>query len=78
MTTPEDGDGSEAMRSATESALAARAALTQLHEDVVEAEERVVRTNAAQLLEANEQLVVSTMRAQAESEASAKELPRQR
>jgi diguanylate cyclase (GGDEF)-like protein len=52
----------------------ARADLTRLHADVVEAEDRLVKANAAQLLEANEELVVSTVRAQTHAEACAAEL----
>jgi diguanylate cyclase (GGDEF)-like protein len=52
----------------------ARADLTRLHRDVVDAEDRLVSSHAAQLLEANERLVVSTVRAQTHAEASAAEL----
>ncbi|HEY6551839.1 MAG TPA: GGDEF domain-containing protein [Vicinamibacteria bacterium] len=52
----------------------ARADLTQLHREVVEAEERLVNTHAAQLREANQELVVSTVRAQTHAEASAEQL----
>jgi diguanylate cyclase (GGDEF)-like protein len=52
----------------------ARADLTRLHRDVVDAEDRLVNTHAAQLLEANEKLVVSTVRAQTHADASAAEL----
>jgi diguanylate cyclase len=52
----------------------ARADLTRLHQDVVEAEERLVEVNAAQLLEANQELVVSTVRAQTHADACAQEL----
>ena len=52
----------------------ARADLTQLHKDVVEAEERLVNTNAAVLLEANQELVVSTVRAQTHADATAEQL----
>jgi diguanylate cyclase (GGDEF)-like protein len=72
MSAPPAGHDSEPAKSAGECAQEARAALTKLHQDVVEAEERVVETNAAQLLEANEHLVVSTLLAHADSEASAK------
>jgi diguanylate cyclase len=57
-----------------EEAREARNDLTRLHHEVVEAEDRVVSTNAAQLLEANEQLVVSTLRAQVDVATSADEL----
>jgi diguanylate cyclase len=52
----------------------ARADLTRLHQDVVAAEKRLVDVNAAHLLEANEKLVVSTVRAQTHAEACAEEL----
>jgi diguanylate cyclase (GGDEF)-like protein len=52
----------------------ARAELTRLHEDVLEAEERVVATHAAQLLEANQELVVSTVRVQTHADACAAQL----
>jgi diguanylate cyclase len=52
----------------------ARADLTRLHQDVVDAEDRLVNSHAAELLEANEQLVVSTVRAQTHADASAAEL----
>jgi diguanylate cyclase (GGDEF)-like protein len=74
VTTPSNRKHGDTAKTTSEEAQEARAALTQLHRDVVEAEERVVQTNAAQLLEANEHLVVSTLQAQADSEASAKKL----
>jgi hypothetical protein len=52
----------------------ARAELTRLHRAVVEAEERLVCAHSAQLLAANEQLVVAAMIAQTDAEKSAKEL----
>jgi diguanylate cyclase (GGDEF)-like protein len=72
MSAPPAGHDTEAEKSAGERAQEARTALTKLHREVVEAEERVVETNAAQLLQANEHLVVSSLLAQADSEASAK------
>jgi diguanylate cyclase (GGDEF)-like protein len=45
-----------------------------VHRDLIEAEERVVATHAAELMEANEQLVVSTLRAHRNAETSASEL----
>src|SRR5688572_17417935 len=52
----------------------ARLDLTQLHQDVVEAENRVVETHAAQLQEANEHLVASSLRAQIDIATKVKEL----
>lgn len=49
----------------------ARAMLNQLQKEVVEAAQHLGSTHAAQLLEANEQLVLSTLRAQGEAEAAA-------
>ena len=57
-----------------EEAALARADLTRLHHDLVEAEERVVTTNAAHLQEANEQLLVATLKAQMDARAYADEL----
>ncbi len=74
MTPPPEPKGSRPPTAASTEALAARADLTRLHKDVVDAEERVVKTNAADLLEANQHLVVSTLRAQVDAETSAKEL----
>jgi diguanylate cyclase (GGDEF)-like protein len=47
---------------------AARADLVQVRQEVAEEQDRLVDTRAAHLLAANEQLVVSTLRAQAEVE----------
>ena len=52
----------------------ARDDLTHLHEAVIEAEERVISTHTAELLEANEQLVVSTLQAHRETELTTKKL----
>jgi diguanylate cyclase len=72
MSAPPAGHDRDPATPAAERAQEARAALTKLHQDVVDAEERVVETNAAQLLEANEHLVVSSLQAHADSEAAAK------
>jgi diguanylate cyclase (GGDEF)-like protein len=68
----------EIAKSTSELAQEARADLTQLHRHVVEAEDRVVATNAAQLLEANEHLAISSMRAQSEAETAAMALKKVR
>jgi diguanylate cyclase (GGDEF)-like protein len=52
----------------------ARADLARLHRELIEAEERVVETHSAELLEANEQLAVSTLRAQGDAETIARGL----
>jgi diguanylate cyclase (GGDEF)-like protein len=52
----------------------ARAELARLHQDVAEAEDQLSSTQAAQLREANEQLVVSTLRAQTHAETCQEEL----
>jgi diguanylate cyclase (GGDEF)-like protein len=52
----------------------ARAELARLHQDVVDAEERVVITHAAELLAVNEQLVVTTLRVQTDADTCADEL----
>jgi diguanylate cyclase (GGDEF)-like protein len=51
-----------------------RAELTRLRQDVVEAERHLASSEAAQLLEANEQLVLAALRAQSEAETAAREL----
>jgi diguanylate cyclase (GGDEF)-like protein len=61
-------------KSTSELAQEARTELTRLHEAVLEAEQRVVLTYAAELMEANEQLVVSTLRAQINAETATNEL----
>jgi len=72
--TPAGDDDGQLVKSRSEVAEEARAHLTQLHHEVVEAEELVISTNAAQLLEANEHLVISTLRAQTDAETSTREL----
>src|ERR1700733_8295196 len=74
VTAPPDPNDGEKTKAASERLEEARADLTRLHQDVLEAEERVVKATAAPLLEANEQLVGSALRAQADAEACAKEL----
>lgn len=75
-----DCDESAAVKAARElaqlqqQAEQARAALTRLQLDVVEAQGRLASSHAAQLLEANEQLVLSALRAQAEAETATREL----
>lgn len=61
-------------KSTTELAQEAREDLAQLHLDVIDAEDRVVATHAAELMEANEHLVFSTLRAQFDAETAANEL----
>ncbi|HSV52765.1 MAG TPA: diguanylate cyclase [Burkholderiaceae bacterium] len=53
---------------------AARALLVRLLQDLVVAESRLSNTQAAQMLEANEELVAAALRSQAEAEASAQAL----
>jgi circadian clock protein KaiC len=64
---------SEARKQAVE----ARADLTRLHSEVVEAENCLVNAHASHLLAVNERLVVATMRAETSAEKSAKELEAQ-
>jgi diguanylate cyclase (GGDEF)-like protein len=52
----------------------ARAELTRVQQDVVEAERHLASTEAAQLLEANERLVLAALRAQTDAETSARAL----
>lgn len=52
----------------------ARAALTRLHRDVVEADGLLDGSQAARLLEANEQLVLAVLRAQSDAEAASRAL----
>jgi len=61
-------------KSTSELAQEARAHLAQVHRDLIEAEDRVVATHAAELVEANEQLVVSTLRAHVHAETATNEL----
>jgi diguanylate cyclase (GGDEF)-like protein len=53
-----------------EQAVHARAALARLRRDIAEAEGRLGRSRAAQLLEANEQLVLAVLRAKTEAETA--------
>jgi diguanylate cyclase (GGDEF)-like protein len=68
------GPNGRKAKSTSELARDARDHLAQLHEAVLEAEHRVVVTYAAELMEANEQLVVSTLRAQINAETVTQEL----
>ena len=52
----------------------ARAELARLERDIVEAEDRLDRSEAAQLLEANEQLVLGILRVRTEAETTASAL----
>ncbi|WP_460713454.1 diguanylate cyclase domain-containing protein [Lysobacter terrae] len=52
----------------------ARAALTRLHREVVEAEHLLDSSQSARLLEANEQLVLAALRAQSDAEAASRAL----
>jgi diguanylate cyclase len=70
---PPDPDDREALKDAKEDAREAHAEVAKLQHQVAEAEDRVVHTNEA-LREANEQLVVSSLRAQTEVETCAKAL----
>jgi diguanylate cyclase (GGDEF)-like protein len=54
----------------------ARSELTQLREDVIAAQRALHGSQAAQLLEANEQLVLSAVRAQTDAEVTAQEAER--
>jgi diguanylate cyclase (GGDEF)-like protein len=54
----------------------ARSELTQLREDVIAAQRTLHGSQAAQLLEANEQLVLSAVRAQTDAEVTAQEAER--
>jgi len=53
-----------------EQAMHARAALARLRRDIAEAEGRLGRSRAVQLLEANEQLVLAVLRAKSEAETA--------
>lgn len=52
----------------------ARAALARLHRDVIEAESLLDSSRSARLLEANEQLVLTALRAQSEAETASRAL----
>ena len=52
----------------------ARARLTRLQQDVMDAETRLASSQASQLVEANEQLVFATLRAQTDAETAARAL----
>ncbi|GAB3346696.1 sensor histidine kinase [Lysobacter tyrosinilyticus] len=52
----------------------ARAALTRLHREVVEAEHLLDSSQSARLLQANEQLVLAALRAQSDAEAASRAL----
>jgi diguanylate cyclase (GGDEF)-like protein len=74
VTSPAGRRDSEAVKASKAAAEEARAKLTRLHENVVEAEDHLVSTNATQLCQANEQLLVATLSAQTDADTCEKKL----
>ena len=73
-TTPDERAATAALDWLQQQTVEARATLARVQQDVAEAEGALGRTHAAQLLEANEQLVLAAVRAQAQADVREREL----